>query len=143
MWDASMMNWRKQQDEMTWRKHFAALLEFHTIHGHCDIPVNLEFECDLSGGIGHYIGKTGKWLLEQRNQTPRRRVPYKLTLEQERLYQQLVLGQDQPDYSRYPQQIMQHHQQRLAQKQDQTIPHSLDEQSDVSIFMIAYVIELV
>lgn len=88
LWDASMMNWRRQQDEMCWRRNFAALIEFRRIHGHVNIPANMDYECELPGG-GTYTGRLGKWLHEQRA-LKKKRVPYRLTQDQERWYRKLV-----------------------------------------------------
>lgn len=63
-------------DEEAWYRHYAALLEWGKENGHCNIPVRSDYECETPDMVdthgktlctgGHYTGKLGHWLDNQR-----------------------------------------------------------------------------
>jgi hypothetical protein len=67
LWDASERRGNKTTSG-EWRRHYAALLEYRRIHGHCNVPQSQTFECDLSESRtdAAYTGRLGVWLSTQR-----------------------------------------------------------------------------
>lgn len=68
LWDASAMKVRPPK-EAPWPLQYAALLEYGHQHGHCNVPHNARFDCDVPDGTGsvvHYSGDLGRWLSIQR-----------------------------------------------------------------------------
>ena len=59
------------ESDLPWSVHYSALMEFHARNGHCNVPPETIFECDLPGlGLGgsslHYSANLGRWLYTQR-----------------------------------------------------------------------------
>ena len=56
----------------SWPRHYAALLQYRELFGHCNVPYETDFTCTLPG-LGYegktsyaYKGKLGNWLSNQR-----------------------------------------------------------------------------
>ncbi len=92
---------RKVTGEISWARHFAALVEYGKQHGHCNVPLKTFFECAIpAGGIGEggemtgemtmYQGNLGFWLNRQRQARKGQGHSKKLLPEREALLQRLV-----------------------------------------------------
>ncbi len=94
MWDASLINFRRHQDEATWRKNFAALIQFFLLYHHCNVPLSDVFVCDITTPEGeklHYEGRLGKWIEDQKaSGGVKKRAMYKLTAAQDDLLNKLL-----------------------------------------------------
>jgi hypothetical protein len=94
LWDASARSGTKVQGAIAWPRHFAALLEYRKVHGHCNVPKSQNFDCLLpaevvgENGDRNYSGKLGRWLRSQRE--AKKRTVSQLLPEREELLQSLV-----------------------------------------------------
>jgi hypothetical protein len=69
--DQGRMHWEDEKglvsiSDETWTQHYNALIEYRCVHGHCNVPYDLVFECQLSGSSNTYCGLLGVWLYQQR-----------------------------------------------------------------------------
>ena len=85
---------RKKQGDISWPRHYAALLEYYKEHGTCNVPQKAVYECDLegldeNGGAHHYVGNLGVWLKDQR-QAKKSHGERKIKPERQALLQKLV-----------------------------------------------------
>ena len=82
------------QGDIDWPRHYAALLLYKELHGHCNVPRSVTCECVLPGMEGvsdyEYRGKLGEWVHNQRQAKKGTQRSYKLTPEREALLQKLV-----------------------------------------------------
>jgi hypothetical protein len=91
-----MFSWDCNKSHIAWPRHYAALLEYGRIHGHCNVPTNDDiFECVLPGlgdfgGIFHYKDRLGRWTKKQRSLYHGSRGEGGLTPERRALLQALV-----------------------------------------------------
>lgn len=81
--------------EISWLAHYLALLEFCRVHGHCDVPFDHVFECELPSPNTNprstkflYVDNLGTWLCKQK--LTRHGFAGKFLPERELLLQQLV-----------------------------------------------------
>ena len=103
LWDASDFSGTRQHGVINWPVAYAALLEYRKLHGHCHIHQAEMFECDLPGmdaygGVAHYKGNLGRWVMTQRQSKKGQR--NKLSPERKALLQKLV--DEGTLYTKYP-----------------------------------------
>lgn len=65
------LQWDIRNDELSWARHYAALLKYYEEYETCNIPKMRSYECDIAdvdnnNEMYHYVGNLGNWLSKQR-----------------------------------------------------------------------------
>jgi hypothetical protein len=104
LWDATCMK-TNPLNEPSWETHYAALLQYMSEFGHCNVPHEATYSCQINVACGgqqdeqymtvEYHGHLGRWVSKQRQlykgkQAGKERDASKLIPEHEMLLQQLV-----------------------------------------------------
>jgi len=96
-WDASCRRGTSEKcrksTELTWPRNYAALLQYKAEHGHCNVPHDTVYECEIINKEGmreQVVCKLGNWLHDQRQAHRGTGHSAKLSPEREALLQALV-----------------------------------------------------